>query len=72
MIETTMKVERSTRECLKNVARKNQTYDQLINERISCNAAGCEEKGSVEIQVKAGKFGTLTLFVCPKCVRKFT
>lgn len=72
MPETTMKVEKSTLGSLKEVAKKSQTYDQLINQRITCNATGCNEKGSIEIKVPAGKFGTVTLFVCPKCVGKFT
>jgi len=72
MSRTTMEVEKSTLGTLKQVAKKSQTYDQLINQRITCNAAGCQEKGSIEIHVKAGKFGTVTLFVCPNCVGKFT
>lgn len=72
MSRTTMEVEKSTLGTLKQVAKKSQTYDQLINQRITCNAAGCQEKGSIEIHVKAGKFGTVTLFVCPNCVEKFT
>jgi transposase-like protein len=67
-----MEVEKSTLGSMKEVAKKSQTYDQLINQRITCNAAGCQEKGSIEIHVKAGKFGTVTLFVCPNCVSKFT
>jgi hypothetical protein len=67
-----MEVEKSTLLDLKNVAKKSQTYDQLLNQRITCNATGCDEKGSIEIKVKAGKFGIVTLFVCPKCIGKFT
>jgi transposase-like protein len=66
-----MEVEKSTLGSLKSVAKKSQTYDQLLNQRIACNAVGCPEKGSIEIHVKAGKFGTVTLFVCPNCVGKF-
>ena len=71
MSRTTMEVEKSTLGTLKEVAKKSQTYDQLINQRITCNAVGCQEKGSIEISVKAGKFGSVKLFVCPGCVRKF-
>lgn len=67
-----MVVEKSTIGSLKEIAKKSQTYDQLLNLRITCNAAGCQEKGSIEVNVKAGKFGTVKLFVCPKCVGKFT
>jgi hypothetical protein len=67
-----MEIEKSTLGSLKKVGKKSQTYDQLINQRITCNAVDCEEKGSIEIKVSAGKFGTLKLFVCPNCVGKFT
>jgi hypothetical protein len=69
---TTVEIQRSTLGILKEVAKKSQTYDQLLNQRITCNATGCDEKGSIEIKVPAGKFGTVTLFVCAKCVGKFT
>lgn len=72
MSRTTMEVEKSTLGSMKDIAKKSQTYDQLINQRITCNAAGCQEKGSIEIHLNAGKFGTVTLFVCPNCVGKFT
>ena len=72
MARTTMEVEKSTRENVKHAARKSQTYDDMINERITCNAAGCKEIGSIELDVKAGKFGTVKLFVCHNCVGKFT
>ena len=68
---TTVEVEKSTLGNLKEVGRKNQTYNQLIKERITCNATGCKANGSIEIKVNAGKFGTVTLFVCPRCVGKF-
>jgi hypothetical protein len=67
-----MEVEKSTLVNLKQVGRKNQTYDQLIQQRITCDAAGCKALGSLEISVSAGKFGAVKLFVCPNCVGKFT
>jgi len=72
MARTTMEVDKSTLKQLQQVGRKNQTYDQLITQRITCNAVGCHAVGSIEIKVNAGKFGFVTLFVCPNCVRKFT
>ncbi len=66
-----MEVDKATLGNLKEVGRKSQTYDQLINQRITCNATGCSAIGSIELKVSAGKFGTVTLFVCPNCVGKF-
>jgi hypothetical protein len=71
MTRTTVEVEKSTLQNLKNVGKKDQTYDKLINQRITCNAAGCNAKGSVELKVNAGKFGMVTLFLCSNCVGKF-
>lgn len=71
MSRTTVEVEKSTLGTLKQVGRKNQTYDQLINQCITCNAVDCQEIGNIEIEVDAGKHGTVRLFVCPKCVSKF-
>jgi len=71
MSRTTMEVHKSTLGNLKEVGKKNQTYDQLIRQRITCNATGCEAIGSIEIRVNAGKFGTIRLFVCSNCVGKF-
>ena len=72
MRDTTMKIDMSTRQTLKHIARKDQTYSQLVNRRIKCDAEGCEAAGINEIKVPAGKFGTVTLFVCENCVGKFT
>ena len=71
MSKTTMELEKITLGKLKEVGKKNQTYDQLIRQRITCNATGCSSLGSIEINVEAGRFGTVTLFVCPNCVGKF-
>lgn len=69
--KTTMKIGKSVREALKQVARKRQTYSDLVEERILCNAADCNAAGINKIEVPAGKFGDVTLFVCDKCVNKF-
>ena len=69
--KTTMKIEKSTRQSLKHIVRKDETYDDLVKKRVKCDAAGCEAPGSVELKVKAGKFGMVTLFVCENCVGKF-
>ncbi len=70
--DTTMKIDKSTHQTLKHIVRKDETYDHIVKERIKCDAAGCEPAGTNEIKVNAGKFGTVTLFVCPNCVGKFT
>jgi hypothetical protein len=36
-----------------------------------CDGFGCDEKATGKMNVDAGKFGTLTLFLCKNCVRKF-
>jgi hypothetical protein len=36
-----------------------------------CDGFGCNEKATREINVDAGKFGTLTLFLCADCIGKF-
>jgi hypothetical protein len=72
MTKSSMELEKSTREDMKEVAKKSQTYDQLIRQRITCDAVGCEELGSIELNVNAGKYGTVKLFVCANCVGKFT
>lgn len=70
--KTTMEIEKSTLQNVKSAGRKSQTYDALLNQRITCNATGCQEIGIIELEVNAGKFGTVKLFVCPNCVGKFT
>ena len=72
MNDTTMKINVSTRQILKHIARKDQTYDELVKKRIICDATGCDAAGVNKIKVNAGKFGFITLFVCPNCVGKFT
>ena len=72
MARTTMEVEKSTLTNLKQIGRKNQTYDQLIAQRITCDAVGCQKLGSIALEVNAGRFGTVKLFVCADCVGKFT
>jgi hypothetical protein len=69
--KTTVKIEKTTRQSLKHIARKDQTYSQLVEERIKCDVAGCDEKGNNQLKVNAGKFGTVTLFVCSECIGKF-
>ncbi len=70
--ETTMKIDKSTRQALKHIVRKDETYDDLVRQRVKCDAAGCEAAGINEIKVPAGRFGTVTLFVCENCVGIFT
>jgi hypothetical protein len=69
--KTTVKIAKTTRQSLKRVARKDQTYSQLMDERIKCDASGCGSAGTNEIKVAAGRLGAVTLFVCSKCIGKF-
>lgn len=71
-MDTTMKIDKPVRQTLKSIARKNQTYSQIVKQRIKCDAAGCDAAGINEIKVPAGKFGIVTLFVCANCIGKFT
>ena len=70
-MDTTMKIDKPVRQNLKSIARKNQTYSQIVKQRIKCDADGCDAAGINEIKVDAGKFGTVTLFVCANCIGKF-
>ena len=69
--KTTMKIEKTTRQTLKNAARKDQTYSELVEERIKCDAAGCDAAGINKIKVPVGKFGQVTLFLCSDCIWEF-
>lgn len=69
--ETTMRIDMPTRQKLKHMARKDQSYSQIVRERIKCDADGCDAAGTNAIKVNAGKFGNVTLFVCADCVGKF-
>ena len=70
MVRTTMEIDKLTLENLKAVGKKNQTYDEIIKQRISCNTNGCEDTGNIKINMKHGKVGSLTLFVCLSCLGK--
>jgi len=69
--KTSMKIDQSTRQTLKGMVRRDQTYSEVVKQRIKCDAAGCDAAGINEIKVNAGKFGTVTLFVCSNCIGKF-
>jgi hypothetical protein len=71
MPKTTMKIDKPTRQTLKHMTRRDQTYSDVVRERIKCDAAGCEAAGTNGIKLNAGRFGTVTLFVCPNCIGKF-
>jgi hypothetical protein len=36
-----------------------------------CEAVGCFEKATAKINVKVGNLGSVSLDVCPHCIRKF-
>lgn len=43
---------------------------EITNKQI-CNALGCLEEATKEIDIDVGKFGKMTISVCTKCVSKF-
>ena len=65
-----MKIQKATRQILKHIVRKDETYDDLVRRRVKCDAAGCDDPGSIELKVPVWNFGEVTLFVCNNCVRK--
>ena len=68
MVKTTMEINKSTLEELKQVGTKSQTYDELIRLRFKCNSTDCEQIGSVRIGLNEGTSRSITVFVCPQCV----
>lgn len=42
-----------------------------INQWKICEAVNCSSKASVQIQVKAGQLGSISLSLCNDCVSKF-
>jgi hypothetical protein len=38
-----------------------------IDDKPMCDAVNCKEKAAEEIEINAGKYGTLILSVCIKC-----
>ena len=52
---------------------KSKTFSNKFDEinNCICEALGCYEKAAKQIELSAGKFGTISLSVCKKCSRKF-
>jgi len=72
MVRTTLEIQRSTLEDLKEIGRKTETYDQIIKRRLRCVNSGCQAKGNFEVNVQVGNYGNLTFFVCGKCIGRFS
>ena len=53
--KTSMKIDQSTRQTLKGMVRGNETYSEVVKNRIKCDAAGCDAAGINEIKVKDWK-----------------
>jgi hypothetical protein len=47
-----------------------QTLDLVSNNDI-CEAVGCFEKATIDIEVKVGQEKKITLKLCKGCVKKF-
>ncbi len=71
MVRTTLEVQKDTLERLKEAGKKGETYDKLINQRITCNAINCNREGKIALKLEVGRFGFVSLFVCENCIGKF-
>jgi hypothetical protein len=49
----------------------NNNFTTKETNKNICAASGCLDSATERIKVNAGKFGTITLNVCSKCVRIF-
>ena len=49
----------------------NNKIAKEVNKQI-CEALDCFEQATIEIKINAGKFGKIPLFLCKKCISKFT
>ena len=54
-----------------NTSITNTKLEKDPNKQI-CEALGCFEQATIEIKINAGKFGKIPLFLCKKCIPKFT
>ncbi len=67
---TTVKIQRDYRQNLKQIARKNQTYQELIEQRTKCPIVGCKSIGEMEILVPIKGYGSGIVFLCNSCMQK--
>jgi len=49
----------------------NKNDSEFVINTVICEAVGCFEEARVQIGVKAGQIGTITLSLCKNCVSKF-
>jgi hypothetical protein len=49
----------------------NKNDSDFVINTVICEAVGCFEEARVQIGVKAGQLGTITLSLCKNCVSKF-
>jgi hypothetical protein len=47
-----------------------QIFD-LLSDNVICEAAGCFEKATIDIEVRVGQGEKITLNLCKDCVKKF-
>ena len=50
----------------------NQKFPSTELDKLICEAVGCDEKVATIIQVKVGQQGSIPLFVCERCINKFS
>jgi len=51
---------------------RSRNDSEFVINNVICEAVGCFEEARVQIGVKAGQLGTITLSLCKNCVNKFT
>jgi hypothetical protein len=49
----------------------NQYSREIENGKLICDSLSCEAEGTEQIEVSAGKHGSISLFLCKGCVSKF-
>ena len=48
-----------------------ENIHQVPNKNSICEAVNCSSRALVQIEVKVGQLGTITLSLCNNCVSKF-
>jgi hypothetical protein len=49
-----------------------QCTESVLNNANVCEAMNCFAEATIQIEVRVGQLGTITLSLCKNCVNKFT
>jgi hypothetical protein len=49
----------------------NKNDSEFVINNVICEAVGCFAEARVQIEVRAGQLGTISLSLCKNCVSKF-